>query len=784
VQPPRPVIPPAVLPSAAPAVSGALALDAAREPAAAPRPAPPAGPPPPRRSDFATVLGPRLLVGTGALACVVFLALFVKFAWESNWVGPAGRVLMGAATSVALVAGGLRLMGGRYRPLGQGLAAAGLAGLYVSAFAAHGFYELVSRELAFVLMAAITANAVLLAARLPARLLAALAWTSAYLTPVLLSTGEDKAAALFLYLALVDLGALALDHWRPWPETAPLAAAGTVVLYAGWFGTFYSAARFATAAAGLVLFTALFAAGMARKRRDLGTGAVVAASTLGLLVLAASSDRPWPLALLSLSLAAAAFLLAGRLGVPAGVLALAAGGAPFLAWSLSHYRADSFAAAATWITGGLLLFLVAPFLRRTPGETRTGGGGVLTGLALAAAGLVSAFLAESTDWPLGLSALLLAQAGVAIVARSRWAWAEPAGVAGAALTTAVWLGAFFEAGRRGDAWLVAFPTAAAYLLAFVARGLIARSEVKVADVFAQLANAGLVWITLFHALYETAPGALALASVALATLYLVIGLAAVRERPEAALLARTALGLAAVFLTVAIPVRLGLHGITLAWALEGLLLVALGRRYGSVPARAFGYAVLVLASARLLVRHFPLRGGEPFTPGLNAAFGTWLLVILCVAAGAFLARRVAGGHALDSAVALVFPVAALALLFAVLTHETGAAFDQAARSARRAGDLARLEQARLGGRFALSLLWTLFATGLLAGGLGARSRPLFYAGYALFAVTALKVVLVDTATLHTLYRMLSFLALGLLLLAGAFLNLRFRERLLPRGSEP
>ena len=31
------------------------------------------------------------------------------------------------------------------------------------------------------------------------------------------------------------------------------------------------------------------------------------------------------------------------------------------------------------------------------------------------------------------------------------------------------------------------------------------------------------------------------------------------------------LGLAAAFLTVAIPVQLGLHGITLAWAVEGVL---------------------------------------------------------------------------------------------------------------------------------------------------------------------------------------------------------------------
>ena len=61
-------------------------------------------------------------------------------------------------------------------------------------------------------MLAITASAVLLAARLPARLLATLAWTGAYLTPVLLSTGEDRAVSLFLFLLVLDAGALVLEQ--------------------------------------------------------------------------------------------------------------------------------------------------------------------------------------------------------------------------------------------------------------------------------------------------------------------------------------------------------------------------------------------------------------------------------------------------------------------------------------------------------------------------------------------------------------------------------------------
>jgi uncharacterized membrane protein len=355
-------------------------------------------------------------------------------------------------------------------------------------------------------------------------------------------------------------------------------------------------------------------------------------------------------------------------------------------------------------------------------------------------------------------------------------------VAGAALTTLVWLERYFRDGRQQEAFLIAFPAAAAYLLALVVRGFVARDEILPADVFAHLANATLVWMTLFHALYDTAPAALALASVALAAVYLALGLAALRERPEAALQVRAMLGLAAVFLTIAIPVRLGLHGITLAWAAEGVLLLALGLRYGSNLARAGGYAVLALAAARLLFRHTPWVGPQVFTPVFNPGFGTWVAVIVALALAAALSRR--SGLDPDRVAAAVLSIAALFLLFMLLSGETVAAFDQAARLAYRSGDMLAGEQARLRGRFALSLVWTVFATSLLAGGLVVRSRALCYAGYALFAVTAAKVVLVDTATLQPLDRMLSFLVLGLLLIAGAFLSLRFRERLLPREAAP
>ncbi len=614
--------------------------------------------PHPAPSDFATIVGPRLLVGTGALAFVVFVGLFVKYAWENDWIGPAGRVVSGAVFGVALVAVGVRRLRDEYRPLGQGLAGAGLASLYVSAFAAHGFYDLISREAAGLLMLVITANAVLLAVRLPARLLATLAWTGAYLTPVLLSAGEDRAVSLFLFLLVLDLGALTLDRWRPWTETVPLAMLGTFALYVAWFVSFFRIERFDVAAGGLVLFSAVFVAGPRR-----------------------GPDRvPW--------------------------------------------------AKAALVIGGIGL----------------------------------SFLAGGADRPAALSATLLGYSGLALLVRRWWRGGEVVGLGACAIAVLVWMESYWRPGRLGDAWIVAMPVAGLYLLSLVERGLVHRRSLRDLDVVVHLMDATLVWTVLYRALYESQPRTLGAISVALATLYLVLGLAALKERSEDRLQVRTLLGLAAVFVTLAIPVQLGLHGITLAWAAEGVLLLALGLRFGSALARAGAYGVLTLAVVRLFVRHVPLHEGRVFTPVMNAPFGTWLAVILVLAVAWLMLKRAGPDGGLDRPMGPGLATLALGLLFILLTMETKDVF---------------ATRARLAGQLALSVLWTAFATGMLAGGLALRSRPLFYASYVLFAVTALKVVAVDLATLGAVYRMLSFLALALLLMAGAYLNLRFRERLLP-----
>ncbi len=714
----------------------------------------------------------------GSLAFVVFLGLFVKYAWDQNWVGPTGRVLAGALTGVALVALGVRLLGREYRPLGQGLAATGVAGLYVSAFASHGFYDLVPSQVAGLFMVAITANAVLLAVRLDTRLLAALAWIGGYLTPVLLSTGQDRAGALYLYLLLLDTGALALDRKKPWPETVPLALLGTLVLYGGWYARFFAPERFAIAAFGIVLFTTLFVLGMAQKKRTVELAAVLVLAAAGLAFLA-EAGRPDIVMFLSLGLAVAGLRL-GPASSPWAfpVVALMAIVFPLLAWVVRPGPLD-FPLAAAWTLAGVLLLTRATIVGAKAPPV------AYEGLALAVGGVLLAGLVSTSSEARPASAALVAFSALCVLARPRVVFAELLGVVTVALGVFRWLDLYFDPDHPVGGWMLLLPASAVLIGSLVARGLVLQRPFAPIDLVSHLGAASLLWGGTYFVLDRSAPSLLGPAAALLALLYLGLGLAGRRLVQHDPRQVRGLLGLAAGFLTLAIPVQLGLHGITLGWALEGVLLLWLGLRYASPILRAGGYSVLGLALLRLVGFHLPLHGDAPFRPVLNATFGTWFAVLGAVATAVFVTRSARqAGQRLDRVVAPVLSVAAILLLFGLLTGEIQHVFAQQEAVAYRTGDQASVAEAQRRGGLAVSFLWTVFATGLLASGLGFRNRPLFYAAYGLFAVTAGKVVLWDLSTFSMPYRMLAFLGLALLLMAGAYLNLRFRERLLPRPAAP
>ena len=75
----------------------------------------------------------------------------------------------------------------------------------------------------------------------------------------------------------------------------------------------------------------------------------------------------------------------------------------------------------------------------------------------------------------------------------------------------------------------------------------------------------------------------------------------------------------------------------------------------------------------------------------------------------------------------------------------------------------------------VSITWARFALAFLITGIRYRLTALRYCGLALFGIVAVKVFTSDLDSLDSFYRIVAFLILGVLLLLGSFLYLRFRE---------
>ncbi len=190
--------------------------------------------PEPASSAFETKLGLTWVNRVGAITLILGIAFFFKYAVENQWIGETGRVLLGIVAGMAALAAGDFFWRRDQEIFAQGITGTGIATLYVSFYAAFGFYHLWPQAVVFALLAATTALAGWLALRYSAIAIAALGMFGGYAAPFLLNTGVDHPRILFSFVALLDVSALWLAQLRKWRGLEPIAAVATVFLYADW----------------------------------------------------------------------------------------------------------------------------------------------------------------------------------------------------------------------------------------------------------------------------------------------------------------------------------------------------------------------------------------------------------------------------------------------------------------------------------------------------------------------------------------------------------------------
>jgi uncharacterized membrane protein len=513
------------------------------------------------------VVAGKWLNYVGIIAVLFAVAFFIEYAFENNWIGPAGRIAIGIFCGAALLVGSAWLLHRGYEYFSEGIAALGAAVLYLSLWGGWHYYRLFSSGQAFAGMIAVTAAMTIIALGRNSQRLALLALIGGFLTPELVSTGADHQIVLFTYNAILSAGMLALERFRKWNWLPPLAFAATEIYFWGWYTAFYTPAKLVPTLAFALLFFLLFAAlPMMRARRD------------------------------------------GRL-------------------EESEYSVA---------IGNVAVFLLALRQMLWPNNRWA---------------LTFAFLALAAIHLLALRVLPAPSAN--------------------------------SKGRMNARWLFA--------------------------------------------------------------------------------------ALALVCISLAVPARLDTQFLTIAWAIEGLLLVWGGAKISSMWLRAAGLLFFAITALRLITLRIP--AGQFLW---NQRFMTYAIAVACFALACIFVRQIAAKF--DEGERIAFAALAVAVNVYALIALSLEIWDFLApvRGLGASGGF-------LAQQLSLSILWTLYATALIILGMARRAAILRWQALTLFGIVVLKVFFFDLSELSRFYRILSFLVLGILLLAVSFL---YQRRSMARKEKP
>ena len=337
-------------------------------------------------------------------------------------------------------------------------------------------------------------------------------------------------------------------------------------------------------------------------------------------------------------------------------------------------------------------------------------------------------------------------------------------------------------------------------------------------------------------------------AVGLALFYFLFAYLAHLRNREDPRLTLTLAGVSLVFLTIAVPIQLRQFWITVAWVVEALVLSWLGFYLKSYHLRVFSLAIFILVVMRLFGFDMIQRDTlKDYIPIFNKTFFVFVVSIAAFYLSSYL-WWLGKDDLSDAKERYVMPVLLLTANFLTLwifSHEISRYFESKIYDAQKeagsitiygrkqydytkintlgflknlcitllwalyafglmlAGTAKKYEVIQKAGmallvlvmakfvfvdtfgqtrltiaeNFSLSFIWLVYSIVLVVTGIAVKYRPMRVLALAFLWIIVLKVFLFDTWRLAELYRIASYISLGAILLVTGYLYLRFQERI-------
>lgn len=262
------------------------------------------------------------------------------------------------------------------------------------------------------------------------------------------------------------------------------------------------------------------------------------------------------------------------------------------------------------------------------------------------------------------------------------------------------------------------------------------------------------------------------------------------------------------FITLAIPLQFDGKLIAVGWAIEALALLLLGIKTRQSAIKAFGVIIFGLAAMRMIF--IDSEHGKNDIAFFNGVMLAYLVVIVAAYLSAYISRMfLEEGENKNNFLALkqlisMFLITANFLTIYSISREIVYSYDQEIEIAQNQVEKLYMDQNRIGrssyqfdssyrekekslndeikkienkSSVFLSLFWLFYGIILMIIGFFARIKGVRIGGMLLFMLAILKLFFYDLWSLGTLYRIISSISLGVVLLAISFAYQKYKDKI-------
>ncbi|MGB2867534.1 MAG: DUF2339 domain-containing protein [Bacteroidota bacterium] len=668
------------------------------------------------KEEWEALVGGKILNRIGALAFIIGIGFFLKYAFDNNWITEAMRVVIGALAGFLCIALAYRSHKKGFEIFSQGLVGAGIAILYLSVYAAFNFYQLVPQFAAFLMMSAVTMIALANGLFYDSLAVALLGLAGGFLTPLMLSTGDVNETGLFTYIALLDVGLLAIVAKKDsWYLIEPLTFAATWLFYFSWHVAYSTENNLAITLFFVTVFWALF---------------------YGLEFLHA--DKP-------------ASGMSFVIQIVPGLNAMAYYLSLYLLIDPEHH---------SWMAG-VTIFLGAVYFATILGLSGRKTISMFVRIRYTLSALTLLVLATAIQFSgFRTVSLWLLEAGILLWCSIRW---NMRFVSYAAL--ALFTIAFLK--LLGTSGTFVSTTPEDFSLVLNERFLTFVVAIATFAVSAFMARRGDAYLLPFATVFEFAWCTLAFLLITVET----------NDYFNKRMLFEQGDFLTDLQFTEAMT-------LSVLWTVLSLLLGWAGGRGKLLPLLTSATAACALAASFVVVRGIAFEPITHFTPVLNTRVAALLFVSAGIAVHTWWMKDLHDPFPWTRDLLPVFQVGLVLLVFVLLTGETRDYFQRGIVPLQRdSNNPEGLSSLRNLQQICLSGVWLLYSAALMTVGLWRSQRGMRLASIFLFGFTIIKIFTFDLSFLETLYRIYSFLGLGIILLGVSYAYQRYKNVILGTQSK-